>query len=790
VKLRKPFINPDDARAIASEAYIYGFPLVDNYRIQYSYFVDRSDPEYKASWNTIKNNARVYTPADKAIQTPNSDTPYSQLGADLRAEPLVLTMPAVEKERYFSAQFIDLYTFNFAYVSSRTTGNNGGKFLLAGPRWKGQKPAGIQAVIQCETDFAFVLYRTQLFRPDDIDNVQKIQAGYKVQPLSAFLAEPAPPAPPIIDFLKPLRPTEERISPVFFDVLNFVLQFCPIHPDERDLMSRFARLGIEAGKSFDPKALLPEIRNAVEEGIKDAWDRYTQTAALFSTGKMTSADVFGTREHLKGNYIARMIGAVDGIYGNSKEEAFYPAYLIDSSGQKLEGSNRYTLRFAPGQFPPVNAFWSLTMYELPSRWLVANQLNRYLINSAMLPDLKRDADGGLTIYIRHDSPGTDKISNWLPAPANSFLAALRLYWPKSEVFNGQWKQPPLERQSKEQEMKRRQPHTGSAAIPVTADNFNRAETDMYFASIVELAGGVGRFHHYREFMPISRQDVVRANRDTLYSAAVFDLDAGPVTLTLPNAGRRFMSMMAIDQDHYALGVVYGAGEYNYSKAKIGTRYLMLAIRTLVDPLNPKDMKEVHALQDAVKTDQERAGTFEVPDWDRESQSKLREALTVLGHTIPDSRRMFGARGQVDPVRHLIGTAIAWGGNPEREAVYLNVTPEKNDGKTIYKVDIKSDVPVDGFWSVSVYNAAGYFEKNKFGAYSINSITGRKKLDGSLTIQFGGCDGKIPNCLPIMPGWNYMVRLYRPHDEILNGKWDFPHAQPAAPGIQIPPAKTA
>ncbi len=789
MKLRESFISPGDARAIAKEAYIYGFPLVDNYRIQYSYFVDRSDPEYKAPWNTIKNNARVYTPADKAIQAPNSDTPYSQLGADLRAEPLVLTMPVVEKERYFSAQFIDLYTFNFAYVGSRTAGNNGGKFLLAGPRWKGQKPDGIQSVIRCETDLAFVLYRTQLFSLDDIDNVQKIQAGYKMEPLSAFLGEPAPAAPPPIDFLKPLRPTEERILPTFFDVLNFVLQFCPVHPDERDLMNRFARLGIEAGRSFNPKALSPEIRNAVEEGIKDAWDTYTQTEALVSTGKMTSADIFGTREYLNGNYIARMIGAVDGIYGNSKEEAFYPAYLIDSSGRRLEGSNRYTLRFLPGRLPPVNAFWSLTVYELPSRWLVANQLNRYLMNSAMLPDLKHDADGGLTIYIQHDPPDNDKLSNWLPAPANSFLAALRLYWPKPEVFNSQWKQPPLERQSKEQEI-RQQSHTRSAAIPVTTDNFNRAETDMYFASIVELARGVGKFYHYREFMPISKQGIVRANRDTLYSAAVFDLDAGVVTVTLPDAGKRFMSMIAIDEDQYAMGVLYGAGEYSYTRAKIRTRYLMLAARTFVDPANPNDIKDAHALQDAIKINQERTGSFDVPDWDRESQYKVREALAVLGHTIPDSRRMFGARGQVDPVRHLIGTAVAWGGNPEREAVYLNVTLDRNDGTIIYKVDIKGDVPVDGFWSISVYNAAGYFEKNKFDAYTINNITARKKQDGSVTVQFGGCDGKTPNCLPIMPGWNYMVRLYRPHDDILSGKWSFPQAQVVAPGIQMPPAETA
>src|SRR5882762_1355547 len=231
-----------EARAIAKEATIYGFPLVDSYRIQHSYFVDRTSSEFKASWNTLVNNARVYTPDDKAIQTPNSDTPYSYVGADLRAEPVVFTVPEVEKGRYYSLQFIDMYTFNFAYVGSRATGNSAGSYLLAGPKWKGEKPKAIKSVIRSETEFAFVLYRTQLFNPGDIENVKKIQAGYKIQTLSAFLGKPAPAAPPAVDFMKPLPADQEKTSPQVFKLLNFILSFCPTDPSERAMMAHFAKL--------------------------------------------------------------------------------------------------------------------------------------------------------------------------------------------------------------------------------------------------------------------------------------------------------------------------------------------------------------------------------------------------------------------------------------------------------------------------------------------------------------------------------------------------------------------
>lgn len=436
-------VSPAEARAIAKEAYVYGYPIVDSYRIQHAYFVDTKDPEYKAPWNHLRNFARVFTPEDKAVQTPNSDTPYSFLGMDLRSEPVVLTVPVIEKERYFSVQLIDAYTFNFDYIGSRATGNDGGSFVVAGPGWKGEMPKGVKKILRSETELALGAYRTQLFNPGDIGNVEEVQAGYKVQPLSAFLGQPAPKAAPAIDFVKPLTLAEEKTSIEFFNILSFVLQFCPTVPSEKDLMAQFARIGVGAGRTLDASKLSPELKSAIEQGMADAWADLAGLQKRINAHEVTSGDLFGTREYLKNNYLYRMGAAVLGIYGNSKQEAMYPIYSVDSNGQKLDGSYRYAVRFAPSQLPPVNAFWSLTMYDLPASLLVANPINRYLINSPMLPNLKRDADGGLTLLIQNQSPGTDKEANWLPAPKGPFFMAMRLYWPKPEALEGKWTAPPL-----------------------------------------------------------------------------------------------------------------------------------------------------------------------------------------------------------------------------------------------------------------------------------------------------------------------------------------------------------
>jgi hypothetical protein len=320
-----------------------------------------------------------------------------------------------------------------------------------------------------------------------------------------------------------------------------------------------------------------------------------------------------------------------------------------------------------------------------------------------------------------------------------------------------------------------QPPLGTA-VPVTVDNYIRAQSDVCFDQTVK-AGAFGKFRHTRELVPVDRRNIIRPNRDTLYSLAVFDFDAGPVTVTLPDAGKRFMVMQIVNQDQYTAAVYYGAGSHTLTKQAVGTRYGIVVVRMLLDPANPQDVQQVHALQDAVTVSQQGSGSFEIPSWDEASLKKVRAGLLRLGETVSDTRRMFGAQeDQVDPVRHLVGTALVWGGLPEKDGLYLPITPVRNDGIALFQLTVK-DVPVDGFWSITVYNAEGYLEPNPYGAYSVNNITAKKSADGAIAIQFGGCDGEIPNCLPVVKGWNYTVRLFRPRSEILDGTWTFPEARP-------------
>ncbi len=433
----------DQVRAIAKEAYIYGFPMVDSYRIQYSYFINPQSPEYKGPWNQVHSVARVFTPADTAVQTPNSDTPYSMLGADLRAEPLVLFVPPIGDDRYYSLQFIDGYTHNFAYVGSRTTGNEGGLYLLAGPGWEGEKPDGVNEVIKADTDFVLVAYRTQLFGPDDLANVQKIQAGYKAQPLSTFEKSPAPEVP-AISWPTPLGPEDQKTSLKFFDLLDFQFTYAPTLPGEQDLRARFASIGLDGTGTFDSATLTPQLQEAFKAGMADAWNEFaTFKKDKIDTGEVKSGQLFGTREQLNGNYLYRMAGAVIGIYANSNAEAMYPVLSTDSDGAPLTGADKYTLTFADGQLPPVNAFWSVTMYKLPESLLVDNPINRYVINSPMLPDLIRNPDGSVTLYVQNSPPESDRQPNWLPAPPGPFTVFMRLYWPKPEALDGTWQPPKL-----------------------------------------------------------------------------------------------------------------------------------------------------------------------------------------------------------------------------------------------------------------------------------------------------------------------------------------------------------
>lgn len=442
-------LGKGEAQRIAEEAYIYGFPMIMNYGTLYEYFIDKSAPAYKAPINELYNTARVYTPEDTTIVTPNSDTPYSFVCMDLRAEPYVLSVPTIEESRYFSIQLIDLYTFNYGYAGSRTTGSSAANYMIAGPSWKGEKPAGIAKVYRCETEFSIAVIRTQLFNPADIENVKKIQVGYKGQPLSAFLKQPAPRAAPEIQWPKIDKKSAETDP---FAYLNFVMQFCPqvgTVDVEKPLRDKFAKIGVAAGKPFTFDTLTPEQEAELKGGIKAGFEKIKQTVATLGkdeNGWRVATDAFGDRAFMKGNWALRAAAAMAGIYGNDASEALYPMLATDSDGNKPDCSkNRYTLTFPAVKLPPVKAFWSVTMYDGKSQLLIKNPLDRYLINSRMVPDLKKNQDGSLTLYLQKDSPGKELESNWLPAPDGPIYVVMRLYWPEEAALTGSWLPPAVQR---------------------------------------------------------------------------------------------------------------------------------------------------------------------------------------------------------------------------------------------------------------------------------------------------------------------------------------------------------
>jgi hypothetical protein len=445
-------LTPEQATQIAKDAYVYGFPLVLNYKTMYDYTINKESPEYKGDFNEIDCGARVFTPEDRAIITPNSDTPYCMTWVDMRAEPVVFTIPEIEKERFYEVQLIDLYTHNAAYISTVATGNVPGKYLLAGPDWKGETPEGITAVIPFETQFIFSIHRTQLFNPGDIDKVKSIQAAYRVEPLSSFLGTKPPAAAAAIDFPEWQEGAEFNVQA--FEYLDFMLTLVKIPREEQALVEGFAKIGLDGQGKFNIDALSPEIQQALADGVKQGFSEMVEFGKQASVDPLSSGKIFGTREFLntsaKENYkldnffIMRAVAAHLGIYGNSGEEAIYPTYLVDASGAPFDASqNKYTLTFKKGEFPPVTAFWSLTMYDGKTQLLIDNPLDRYLLNSPMMEQFVFNDDGSLTLYVQKESPGQDLQSNWLPAPDGPFYVVMRLYGPEQKVLEGKWVSPPL-----------------------------------------------------------------------------------------------------------------------------------------------------------------------------------------------------------------------------------------------------------------------------------------------------------------------------------------------------------
>jgi hypothetical protein len=441
----------EEAKAIAEEAYIYGLPLVMNYAVMYDFAVNRNSGQFKAPFNEIANEARVFTYKDTAVIVPNSDTPYSTASLDLRAEPIVLSVPVVDKSRYYSVQLCDGNTFNYGYIGSRATGSDAGDYLVAGPGWTGAPPPGIRQVFRSSTQFSLAIFRTQLFGPNDMANVQRVQAGYRLQPLSAYLGQTAPPAAPVIDF-PPID--KSLVTTNFLAYLDFVLRFAPPGPEEAGIRARLAQIGIGARTGSRAADLSPEQRDAIAAGMKEGARKVEEAASRI--GKAVNGwkigAAFGNREFYNGDWLRRAAAAKAGIFGNDAAEAVYPMATTDADGQPLDGSQHaYTLTFPAGQLPPVNAFWSVTIYDGRTQLLVQNPIDRYVINATMLSSMKKGPDGSITIYVQRESPGKALALNWLPAPDGPIYVVMRLYWPKTEPPSilppgeGTWQPPAIRR---------------------------------------------------------------------------------------------------------------------------------------------------------------------------------------------------------------------------------------------------------------------------------------------------------------------------------------------------------
>jgi len=412
------------------QAYMYAYPMIANYKAMYEFNIDKSSPQYKGPLNTVISDSHVFTPKDTSATTPNLDTSYSMLQADLRAEPIVFCVPEIERNRYYPVQLVDMYTFNYGYIGSRTTGNSGGCYMIAGLGWRGTTPQGIAKVFQCETQFSLLIYRTQLFGPNDIANVKRIQAGYRAQPLSSYAHQPAPPPPPAVEFPKF---TEAAFQEDFPKYLNFLLQFCPEVAEETAIRLQFATIGIGSGKPFDLEQLSgsqrAELSAAVKAGYASIQERRDTIGKNIKGWRVGGP--YGNRDFYHGDLLRRAAAAMAGIYGSDPEEAMQIWAKTDVIGAPLEGNRHdYTLNFAASSYPPVNAFWSLTMYDGKTQSLVENSINRYVISSSMLQGLKKNPDGSLTIYMQKDEPTGDKKLNWLPAPNGPIYLVMRLYWPR------------------------------------------------------------------------------------------------------------------------------------------------------------------------------------------------------------------------------------------------------------------------------------------------------------------------------------------------------------------------
>jgi len=445
-------LTAEEARKIAREAYVYGFPLVMNYKTLSAYTLNKKSKEYKGEFNTKSCEARVYTPEDKAIVTPNSDTPYCIFWSDISKEPVVISVPEIDAERYYSFQLIDLFSHNFAYIGTLSTGSQAGKYLIAPSNWEGDKPEGISDIIRCESDLFLTIVRTQLMDENDLNKVEAIQNEYQIQLLSSYLGKEVSKVSDKKDW--PIWNEGDQFTEASFKYADVVLNMTQKIESETALRVQFAKLGIGTDEPFNFESFDKEIQDAIKAGVKEGFAEIEDFIEQHKKDPLGSTKMFGTRSflnqsakenyNLKNMFLPRAVAADRGLYGNSAAEATYPFYFVDADGNPLNAAeNNYTITFTKTDFPPVKSFWSLTMYDGKSQLLIDNPLNRYLLNSPMMDEFVMNEDGSLTLYVQKESPGKELEANWLPAPDGPFYAVMRLYGPKDEALNGEWINPPL-----------------------------------------------------------------------------------------------------------------------------------------------------------------------------------------------------------------------------------------------------------------------------------------------------------------------------------------------------------
>jgi hypothetical protein len=764
----------------AVEAVIWGMPAVN-----YDLMRQAALHEAKGAENLIVYWSGLPSWKNQTL-TPNPDAVYLMPFFNTRATPMVLEIPPASDEGSITGAIDNVWQVPLEDVGpAGVDKGKGGKFLILPPGYNKDKAPKGYIALPSETYGGFALLRSSLRGGTEADVAKAVAFGKRVK-LYPLTQAANPPAAAFVDAANVVIDGTIPYDLSYFQSLDHIVQTEPWLERDRAMIDQLRSLGIEKGKPFSPD---PKTKEILERGAREAnaWldarldgllsPPYFEGThwALPASSEVVEEVVDGVSNDfakpdsypVDGRGITSSIASI----GIKHLEAgqLYLMTLRDKDGNALDKASSYHLAVPPKA--PITRYWSASAYDRATHAFIRG-MGRFS-RSSQNPDLRVNCDGSVDLYFgprNHDGEET----NWIPTNGDGqFEVLFRFYGPEQPLLEKTWKLPDIEKVAGAGEKF----EPTAITCPVTPENFVRAESDLNFGRIVK-DGGFGKFNHSREPAAIDNQTVIRLNRDTLYSASVFDLDAGPVTITLPNSGKRFMSMQVIDEDEFSPEIVYGVGTQSLTKDKIGTRYVLVAVRAQVNPDDPKDLEAVHALQDAIKVDQPGGpGKFVTPEWDQASQKTVRDGLLMLATTSPDTKGMFGPKGAVDSVGHLIGAASAWGGNPEKDALDLNVVPAKNDGNTVYRLNVK-DVPVDGFWSISVYNARGYFEPNPQNAYTLNNITAKRGPDGSIAIQFGGCESKVENCLPTPPGWNYLVRLYRPRAEVLDGRWIFPEAKPA------------